>query len=212
MIFDIHTHTDISSCSRLKVDEIINRAGEIGLDGVCITDHQSMDIRHQVKEGIQHNGVCLIIGMEYETPDGDFLLFGPFENLPKDLPATSLLEQVQINRGIAIAAHPFRNGRPIREYIVRDGLCRTVETINGRNSDIENLKVNRWKKNYPLIECGGSDAHTIDELGTVVTRFGRPVRSREDFIFAVKKGMCTPDWYGREDLEGMGNRHGVSSK
>jgi hypothetical protein len=30
-----------------------------------------------IEEGIQDNGLYLLIGMEYATPDGDFLLFGP---------------------------------------------------------------------------------------------------------------------------------------
>ena len=75
MKFDIHVHTTLSPCSHLTVDDILSRAKDKGLDGVCITDHDTMAIRHHLSEGIQDNGLCLIFGMEYSSPDGDFLAF-----------------------------------------------------------------------------------------------------------------------------------------
>lgn len=111
MIFDLHVHTTLSSCSQLTLDEILDNARHKGLDGVCITDHQTMAVKQQTKESIQADGLCIITGMEYATPDGDFLIFGPFENIPANLPAKELLHLVDRAGGVAVAAHPFRQGR-----------------------------------------------------------------------------------------------------
>ena len=108
MIFDIHIHTTISSCSRVDVHELIETAGRIGLDGICITDHGSMAISRYIREGRQPNGLIVIIGMEYET--------------------------------VAIAAHPCWKARPVSESIFQKGLCPVIETQNGRNAMVENLK------------------------------------------------------------------------
>ena len=132
--------------------------------------------------------------MEYSTPQGDFLLFGPFEALPPGMDAGELLQTVNRWGGAAIAAHPFRAARPTAEEIVRSGLCRTVEGINGRNRDFENRQVENWRGCYALNECGGSDAHTLDELGRVVTTFRNPIHSRDELIKALHGGGYRPAW------------------
>ena len=193
MLFDMHIHTSLSPCSSLPVEAAIIRAGKRGLDGICITDHHTMDVRHAIPEGIQGNGICVIFGMEYSTSRGDFLLFGPFEALPPDLPADRLLQTVDQNGGVAVAAHPFRGVRPVDEQIIADGLCGAVESINGRNTPLENRAVESWQHCYQLTACGGSDAHTVDEVAAVATRFSVSVRTRADLISALKSGMCRPE-------------------
>ena len=168
-------------------------ARERGLDGICITDHDTMDIRHTLSEGIQENGICVIFGMEYSTAHGDFLVFGPFEKLACDLSAHQLLKTVNQNNGIAVAAHPFRRSRPVNAQIIEEGLCGAIESINGRNSLTENLAVEGWRRSYDLIECGGSDAHTVAEVGTYATRIFAPIQTRTDLITALKKGQCRPE-------------------
>jgi predicted metal-dependent phosphoesterase TrpH len=192
MLFDLHVHTSLSPCANINIEDLVARAMERGLDGVCITDHHTMDIRHVLAEGIQKNGLCVIFGMEYSTPQGDFLLFGPFEDLAPDLDADLLLPSVRDRGGAAVAAHPFRKGRPTDERIIRKGLCHAVECVNGRNTSHENSAVEQWIRRYRLTQCGGSDAHTLSELGTSATRFLVPVQSRVDLIQALRRGLCRP--------------------
>ena len=194
MLIDLHVHTTYSSCSELTIEDILNNALTHGLDGVCITDHNSMAARKDIAEGIQDDGLVVIIGMEYDTPDGDFLLFGPFEDMKEGLMADELLKIVDQRGGVAVAAHPFRFERSVSQHIMQQGLCHAVESINGRNSDLENAKVGTWTRKYPLIQCGGSDAHTKDELGAVGTLIDAPVKTRDDLIHAIKSGLCTPSW------------------
>lgn len=193
MLFDIHIHSNISPCSSLKLDDIINKAKKTGLDGICITDHESMEAKTLICEGMQKNGLYVIIGMEYSTPDGDFLIFGINNNIPLNLTAEKLLIWVKKSKGAAIAAHPFRKVRHVKEYIIKSKLCNIVESINGRNTSIENSKINIWRKKYNFTECGGSDAHTLQEIGKVKTRFFTDIRSSEDFVHALNNGLCIPE-------------------
>lgn len=199
MIIDLHVHTTYSSCSQLEIDAILNNALSRGLDGVCITDHNCMDASRDIVEGIQDNGLVVIIGMEYDTPEGDFLLFGSFEDLKPGLMAEELLKIVDERSGAAVAAHPFRRDRPVDQRVIQRGLCRAVESINGRNSELENVKTHIWLNKYPLVQCGGSDAHSLEELGIAGTTVAVPVRTRDDLIYAIKNGLCVPSWNIQED-------------
>ena len=107
--------------------------------------------------------------------------------------AKALLQHVRATKGVAVAAHPFRGNRLVSEALLLEKHFHIVESINGRSSDIENLKINRWLKGFQLTEVGGSDAHMPDELGKAVTRFSVSVHSRKDLIYALQHGLCRPE-------------------
>ena len=151
-----------------------------------------MAISRTITEGRQPNGLIVIIGMEYETSEGDFLLFGPVEQIPSRLSAPELLNYTRDAGGVAIAAHPCRKERFVSEVIFQKGLCPVIETQNGRNAIVENLKACRRQSRYGLIATAGSDAHALDELGTAVTRFSAPIYSRQDLVQALKQDLCQP--------------------
>jgi len=192
MKFDIHTHSELSPCSSFRIEDIVEYPASADLDGLCVTDHGTMAVRNYLKEGIQKNGLYVFFGMEYETRDGDFLIFGPYEDILSGMDAVSLLDFVEKTGGVAIAAHPFRKERPVAEYIIEKDLCHIVEGINGRNRDIENLRMKSWRKKYSFFETGGSDAHSFEELGGITTNFSIPVRSRSDLVDALKRGLYSP--------------------
>jgi predicted metal-dependent phosphoesterase TrpH len=77
--------------------------------------------------------------------------------------------------GIAAIAHPFR-GKSIRlGSMVR--LVDFIEVTNGRSSRQENEKALKLATEYGKKGIGGSDAHTLREVGQVVTVGGlRPER------------------------------------
>lgn len=192
MLIDLHVHTKMSPCSTLPVGDILRNARKFGLDGVCITDHDTMAARHEIQPGRQDDGLLVIIGMEYETRDGDFLLFGAPDSLEIGLPAPVMLESVHQAGGAAVAAHPFRKMRPAQEYVLRQGLADAVECLNGRNSMEENAMVDSWTARHSFSRTGGSDAHTLEELGRVVTWFETPINSEQDLVDALLSGRCSP--------------------
>ncbi len=197
MRFDLHVHTSVSACSTLALGDILTHAKQFGLQGVCLTDHDTMAIRHQIQEGIQADGLCVIIGMEYETSDGDVLIFGPYEDLTPGLPARVLFDHVRTTGGAAIVAHPFRPGRSCADDIGTDRLPHAGEAFNGRNTPTANLQAQTWLSRNGIAATGGSDAHTLEELGRVVTRFSHPIRTRNEFIAALHSRTFTPEITGR---------------
>ena len=192
MRIDIHVHSSISPCSGLSLEDILAYAKSRGLDGVCLTDHDTMDARAVVREGVQPDGLLVVIGMEYATSQGDFLLFGPFEDLVPGLSARDVLALVDAAGGAAVAAHPCREERPVAVELLAAGLVHALETLNGRNTAEENRLARAWPERFSLPAVGGSDAHSLAELGRSPTRFLTPIASRADLVRALRRGLCAP--------------------
>jgi hypothetical protein len=184
------------------MEEILANAASRGLDGVCITDHDTMDAGLAIKEGF-HDGLLVIIGMEYATPQGDFLLFGPLEDLSPGLAARDMLGLVREAGGVAVAAHPCRLLRPADEVLAAKGLVDCLEVVNGRNRPREDRCAQDWATRYGLTPVSGSDAHCLAELGCAPTRFLDPVASRADLVAVLKNGRCAP-----ASLTASDNAHG----
>ncbi|AMK12331.1 PHP domain-containing protein [Pseudodesulfovibrio indicus] len=192
MLIDLHVHSTCSQCSVLRPGEILAHARAMGLDGVCITDHDTMAVRSQLREGFQPDGLLVIVGMEYATPQGDYLVFGNLDSLPGGLGAEPLLERVRSLGGAVVSAHPCRTLRPADPAVLAGGLCSAAEVENGRNSRAENLLGLRLAVRHGLSQVAGSDAHTLEELGRCPTRFSVPVASAADLADALNRGLCRP--------------------
>lgn len=192
MLIDIHVHSDNSQCSVMPIREIVARAKSLGLDGVCITDHDSLAVLSQIDEGFQPNGVLVLVGMEYTTPQGDFLVYGDVESLSSGLEAPALFEAVDEMGGAVVAAHPFRGWRPSDASLLGHPLLAAIETANGRNTDGEDEQAQGAAAKHGKACTAGSDAHDYDELGQFPTEFSVEIRSRDDLALALKNGQCSP--------------------
>jgi predicted metal-dependent phosphoesterase TrpH len=107
-------------------------------------------------------GICFIIGIEYTTTKGDYLVYGHLENIPKHMGVNSLLQWAQKEGAVVIPAHPFRKSRPVPMPILKS--FDIIECLNGRNHDFENDACRKWLKENAngIREIGGSDSHTLN--------------------------------------------------
>ncbi|MDC0335692.1 PHP domain-containing protein [Pseudodesulfovibrio sp.] len=190
MLIDLHVHSNVSRCSSLSPADIIEKGQACGLDGVCITDHDTTAVLAQIEEGFQSNGLLVLVGMEYTTPQGDFLVFGPVEKLDKGMNGIQLLNMVNRLGGAVVAAHPFRSWRPSDPSIIAGTSCVSIEVVNGRNTDYENALAGALATKLNLPVVAGSDAHNLDELGRYPTRFTAPIQGRADLVHALNTGQC----------------------
>lgn len=192
MLIDIHVHSDHSPCSVMPITEILSQAKSLGLDGVCITDHDSTEVLSQIEEGFQPDGLLVLVGMEYATPQGDFLVFGDVESLDAGMDGPSLLTTVEGIGGAVVAAHPFRSWRPSDVSVLTKYPLAAIEVVNGRNTDAEDAMAHRLAREVSVTRVSGSDAHSLDELGRFPTRFSGPISDRSDLVNALRQGLCEP--------------------
>lgn len=188
MIVDMHVHTRFSPCSIIQIRQLISKARERGLDGICITDHDTTESLSVLRNATELNGICIFVGIEYTTKNGDFLVFGPVEQIPKGMNPENLLKWVQKEYGVLIPAHPFRHSRPVETDILAS--CDIIEVLNGRNHPKENELCKKWVETCVngRKKTGGSDAHTPEEIGQFVTVFGKNLYTIENLIYELRYG------------------------
>lgn len=209
MLIDIHIHTKpISYCSELDAAAMVRRAKEIGLEGVCITEHDAIWSKEAISELSAEHEFPVFRGMEVSTDCGHILTFGLHEYVPGIWRAETLRKVVDEAGGVLVVAHPFRRPwygvRLRKEY----GLSLTaeeageekvfklvhgVEVMNGERPEIENSFAAEVSELIGLFTTGGSDAHTLSAVGKYVTNFHNHPTTEEDLIAELKAGRCNAE-------------------
>jgi predicted metal-dependent phosphoesterase TrpH len=204
MVIDLHVHSaPASPCSSVAVEQLIEEARAIGLDGICLTDHNHRWDPRVVEAWRQKYGFLILRGNEITTDQGDILVVGLEEDIQGVIKLEDLREKVLKAQGFMIAAHPFRGfltfgigylgltpKKAGKRPVFRD--VDAVEVMNSRVSEKENGFAAQVAEILGLPVIGGSDAHKPGEVGRYATRFADPVRNERDLIEALKKGRFSP--------------------
>jgi len=197
MIIDIHIHEKTYSLdSQIGLEEIVEEARRKGLDGVCITDHDSNQIAEVAHAYREKCGFIILVGAEILTFEGDILVFGIDTYDNKKMHADELLDFVTKQGGVGIAAHPYReNNRGLGDNITKISNLNGIEVFNGRTEPHNNVKALKASQQFHIAGLGGSDAHRIDEVGGYATDFSYKIKNEKDFILAVKAKKFEPVVY-----------------
>jgi len=109
MRIDLHIHTHPRSpCSAINPEDLLQKARRVGLDGLCLTEHQHRWDVGEIDHLSRNGGLQIFQGNEITTNQGDILVFGYREDVRGVVPIQDLRKEVQAAGGLMIAAHPFR--------------------------------------------------------------------------------------------------------
>jgi len=167
MRLDLHIHSEYSPDSRSSIEAILKQAQEAGLDGIAITDHNSLQSFFVASKLAEDLGLDLIIvpGAEISTSEGHLIALGTLNLVPSGLSAVDTIEHAHDNGGIAVAPHPyafFRQG--IRNLQAKR--LDAVETYNSKHLfGFSNYLANRSARKLNLGVTGGSDSHKVETIG-----------------------------------------------
>jgi predicted metal-dependent phosphoesterase TrpH len=198
---DLHVHTNpLSPDSFMSAEQAIETAKEIGLDGICLTEHDrawQLSEIHFLRE--KHN-FPVFRGVEVMLRGGiEMLVFGLNIDFTSLLQLSDLRSMVTAAQGFMVYAHPFR-GLPELTISDADAALKialgkidmtsidAVEGRNGRHRDMYNQPALEMAARYSLKTTGGSDAHTVDEIGTCVTVFERNITTDAELLNELKAG------------------------
>ena len=213
MVIDLHVHTHPASpCSSVPIHEVIEEAKNIGLDGICLTDHNYVWDAGVVEGLQQRHGFLILKGNEITTDQGDMVVFGLERDVQGIIKLEDLGREVQEAGGFIIAVHPFRGfltfglgdlgltpqkamERPHFKYV--DAL----EVLNGKVTERENGFAGEVAAGLGLPVTGGSDAHEVSEVGVYATRFSMAIKDEKELIEALKSGDYTPVAFKKERRE-----------
>ncbi len=197
MLIDMHVHEKTYSFdSFMGLEEIIHRGKQMGLDAVCITDHESNGLKDVACQISAEKDFPVFVGAEILTFEGDVLVFG-IDQLPKEkMHACDLVELVTRQGGAAISAHPYRqNGRGMGDEIKRLSCLSGIEGLNGSTPLHLNAKACHVATNLNLPVFGSSDAHDLQQLGKYATLFQGIIRDEKDLVEAIMEGNVAPVYY-----------------
>ena len=200
---DLHVHTTQGSdCSVLAPEELVERAALIGLDGVCITEHDHIRRSPELEDMACERGVMLFYGIEANTDHGEVLAFGPLEYAEGFHELSYLRNAVDEAGGAIVAAHPFRrefspfySGGGVKRPSLEEACGRpmmalvdSLEVMNGASTPEESEFGRSVAEKLNLGMAGGSDAHSVDGIGMCVTVFERRITTWEEFLEELRAG------------------------
>lgn len=204
MLIDLHTHTyPRSDDSFMTADELVEAAKSLGLDGVCLTEHDRFWLMDDIRALSRKHNFLVIPGCEINTDDGHVVVFG-LRRYVFGLHKPPFLRQLLDQRGgVMIAAHPYRHRflqepaknldarQEMLQHAAADGffrLCDAIEGINGRATAPQTQFSVDLKHHLGMGMTGGSDAHRVSQLGKAATEFETPITGLADLVRELKSG------------------------
>jgi predicted metal-dependent phosphoesterase TrpH len=204
MRLDLHVHSIHSNDGSATPKEIIGQAQKYGINGLAITDHNSLEGAAQAKsEAAGLNDFVVVRGVEVSAKEGHILVYGIDEPIKNDLHAVDVAQRARELGGIAVAAHPFRFWTGVGERVVRKVDFAAIEGLNSRSHKTANARAKGIAAQLGKPAIGGSDAHNLSMIGVGVTVFESHVESEEQVIDLISKGKCHPEGISSSPMMGM---------
>lgn len=188
MLVDMHAHErTFSNDSALSIDEIVCLARSKGLDAVCITDHDSMELKSYAEHLSERLRFPIFVGVESFTLSGDIAAFGISSCPIGRIPAQGFIDQVEREGGFCFACHPYRNNqRGLGDSIADMRGLHGVEVLNGSTDDEANERARSIATRLGLKQIGVSDAHVAKNYGKYATWLPCEARDLESFVHALR--------------------------
>jgi predicted metal-dependent phosphoesterase TrpH len=197
MKFDHHLHTARHSPdSSIDPLEIVERAREIGLDGLVITEHDYQWEEDELSELARRAAPLLVFsGAEISAREGHFLVYGlpSVDEVPPGIGLAELLRVVRAHGAAIVAAHPFRWDQPFDAIVAEHGPAfDALELVTKNVTPETRARTEEVLRRHGMGATGSSDAHEIETLGCYFTEFDRPIRTIRDFAAALRAGRGRP--------------------
>lgn len=178
---DLHMHSTYSDGYESVAQIIESVEKDTDLDVIAITDHDCIDGALEARDLVARGNhrVEVITGAEISTRDGHLLVLNVEWLIPAGLSMAESIQAVHEQGGFAIIAHPLSLWCPSATLdtlidleltkCVPDGLEVHNASFAGVASNSRARSINSVRFNWA--ETGGSDAHTIDAIGSSYTIF-----------------------------------------
>lgn len=165
MRVDLHLHSHFSPDGRSSLDELILRCGEVGLDRIALTDHNTVEGALALAQMAPD---LAIVGEEAKTREGEVIGLFITGLLPPYIPAEDVMDMIHGMGGLTYMPHPLdrrrSNFRPDRIVDLADRID-IIETYNAWCEPAANQAAARLAGELGKVAATGSDSHAAHELG-----------------------------------------------
>ena len=205
MLIDLHAHSSgISKCCRIPIEQVIEEAKKVGIDGIVLTNHYQ---KNYVADG-DYTAFAARYIAEYEyaaelVKNTDFRIFFGIEVTMEKNPGVHMLiygvktdfllahpmlfddSQEELYRlvheagGILVQAHPMRRQNRLLDTKYLDG----IETFNGHFGHASRNKIaDAWADIHGLRKTSGTDFHEKCHIccGGILT--DEPIKDSKELV------------------------------
>lgn len=192
---DTHVHSSkYSECAEsLDPRQIEIYSKKAGIHGIVMTEHDTLwryDLFHELQK--EFSSILFFNGIEITSKEHSHLVLIGLKDiglLCKGIPANDAINIAHEQGGVAILAHPFRNGLPPLNIIDKIDAVEIASTsLSRRESELSQYLAQ--KLNKPSIAC--SDAHSLSRIGWAYTQFPEQPESTEHLCRMIKEGQGRP--------------------
>lgn len=184
---DLHVHTCYSRDSVTTLKEVVAYSKKRGLDGVAITDHNTVKGALKLKT----RDILIVPGIEVSTLNGHLLGINVTTSIPAKLGIEETIHRIHEAGGIAVAPHPttFFKSPPSRRISSYDA----IEVMNAASIPfpVFTYLSKRFAAGLGLPQTGGSDSHYAPEIGAAYTVVEADP-DVDEIVCAIKKGATFP--------------------
>ena len=163
LYFDCHIHSRYSHDSLMRPGRILKKAKKVGLTGVAITDHDTIQGSIEARRLEKEIGVTVISGVEILTDSGDIIGFLVNEEI-RSRGWDEVVDEIRGQGGVVVLPHPYRSHQNVFEHAKAVDL---IEIWNARCTVEQNEKALQLAGRLRKPGIYGSDAHTYAEIGNV---------------------------------------------
>ncbi len=167
---------------------MIIHAKRIGLGGIAITDHDTSKAWAEASAEAKKQGIIFIPAMEICSTAGHIIGLGLNEHIRSGMTAAETIDAIREQGAVSIAPHPFDT----QNWGIRKFMDRTdaAEVFNALGIDrLGNMAAERRARKKGLNMVAGSDAHSLEMLGTACNRI--EAGSVDEVLVAIRHGKAS---------------------
>lgn len=185
---DLHVHTCYSYDAVTTLKEVVTYSKKRGLDGVAITDHDTLLGALKL---VKKSKLIVISGIEISALGGHVLALNITTPIPPKLGLSETVQRIHEAGGIAVAAHPtsvYKStlSRQVTSYDA-------IEVINSAAIPFQLFTYlsRKLATRLNLPQTAGSDSHYAPEIGAAYT-IVKADPDVDEIVQAIKRGDTLP--------------------
>jgi len=194
---DLHVHTLYSYDGFTPVEALASLAERHGLNGVAITDHDTVRGALKALKEITH--VIIIPGEEITTKSGHLLALGVTEHISSGLEIAEAAEKIRDQGALVVLPHPgvlYKSA--INKQIAKKINLDAIETINASAIPFGfSTRLSRkLAEEFALPQTAGSDSHIPETIGDAYSQIQTESTDLESILHAIKNGQSSQHGQG----------------
>jgi hypothetical protein len=194
ILCDFHMHTEHSHDCATPVAHLVQRALELGLGAIAVTDHNTIAGGLAAQAYVDEHDLPLhvVVGSEVKTASGEVIGLYLQEEVQRGMPFADTVEAIHAQGALVYVPHPFDRMHAIPDPALLRRLVDQIDVFETYNARLYRAAFNRdaerFAERHDLLAGAGSDAHVLEGLGSGVVELP-PFHDAESLLLALGQGQ-----------------------